>query len=227
VDTLLTCGGRPIRLIDTAGIRRKGRTDQGPEVLSVLMARRAIERAQVCLVLIDAGEGMTAQDAHVAGLVAAAGRGAVVVVNKCDLLDAGGHEAREHVRMRVLEGLKFLKDTPLLFVSATSGLGVPHLLPAALTVGDAFRQRFATGELNRVLRAAWERQPPPGGRRPMRLFYATQTGSAPPRFVLFVSGAGSLHFSYVRYLENAVREAFPLAGVPIRFNMRGKRERSG
>ncbi|MFI5166537.1 MAG: ribosome biogenesis GTPase Der [Thermoanaerobaculales bacterium] len=227
VDTLVTCSGRTIRLIDTAGIRRKGRTDQGPEVLSVLMARRAIERAQVCLLLIDAGEGMTAQDTHVGGLVNEAGRGVVVVVNKSDLVDAGGREAREQLRKRVLERLKFLKDTPFLFVSAISGLGLPHLLPMALTVGDAFRQRFTTGELNRVLRAAWERQPPPGGRRPARLYYATQTGSAPPRFALFVSGTGALHFSYLRYLENAVREAFPLAGVPIRFNMRGKRDRSG
>ncbi len=227
VDTLVTCAGRAVRLIDTAGIRRKGRTDRGPEVLSVVMARRAIERAQVCLLVVDAGEGMTAQDTHVAGLVAGAGRGVAVVVNKSDLLASGGRGARESLRQRVLERLKFLKDTPLLFVSATSGLGVPHVLPAALTVGDAFCQRLGTGELNRVLRAAWERQPPPGGRRPTRLFYATQTGSAPPRLALFVSGAGSLHFSYLRYLENSLREAFPLAGVPIRFNMRGKRDRSG
>ena len=227
VDTLVACGGRTVRLIDTAGIRRKGRTDRGPEVLSVLMARRAIERADVCLVVVDAAEGMTAQDTHVAGLVSEAGRGAVVVVNKADTIPDDGPAARKKLKQAVLERLKFLKDTPLAFISALTGAGVPHLLPAALAVGDAFRVRIATGELNRVLRAAWERQPPPGGRRPPRLYYATQTGSAPPRIALFVSGTGALHFSYMRYLENAVRDAFPLAGVPIRFNMRGKRDRSG
>jgi GTPase len=225
VDTLVACGPRTVRLIDTAGIRRKGRTDQGPEVLSVLMARRAIERAEVCLVLLDAGEGLTAQDTHVAGYVTEAGRGVVVVVNKADLVAGEEKEAKLRLKDQVLHRLKFLKDTPVVFVSALTGAGVPHLLPAALEVGEAFRLRVGTGELNRVLRAAWERQPPPGGKRPPRLFYATQAGSAPPRFVLFVSGTGKLHFSYIRYLENTVREAFPLAGTPIRFRIQGKSDR--
>ncbi len=226
VDTLVACGATTVRLIDTAGIRRKGRTDQGPEVLSVLMARRAIARAEVCLLMVDAVEGLTAQDTHVAGYVEEAGRGVVVTVNKADLVAGEAAAARERVKDQVLHHLKFLKDTPLLFVSALTGLGVPHLLPAALEVGEAFRRRVGTGELNRALRAAWEKQPPPGGRRPPRLLYATQTGSAPPRFVLFVSGTGQLHFSYIRYLENTVREAFPLAGVPIRFKIIGKSGRT-
>ncbi len=225
VDTLVACGGTTIRLIDTAGIRRKGRTDRGPEVLSVMMATRAIERAQVCLVVVEAGEGVTAQDTHVAGYVAEAGRGAVVTINKADLIEAEGREGRDRLRVRVLERLKFLKDTPVLFASALTGAGIARLLPAALEVGAAFRLRVPTGELNRVLRTAWERQPPPGGKRPVRLYYATQIGSGPPRFALFVSGTGKLHFSYLRYLENALREAFPLAGAPIRFNIRGKRDR--
>jgi GTPase len=224
VDTLLACGGRTVRLIDTAGIRRKGRTDRGPEMLSVIMATRAIERAQVCLVLVDGGEGVTAQDTHVAGYVSEAGRGAVVVVNKADLIKEG-REGRDRLRQRLLERLKFLKDTPVLFASALTGAGLTHLLPTALEVGAACALRIPTGELNRVLRAAWEKTPPPGGKRPARLYYATQIGSGPPRFALFVSGAGKLHFSYLRYLENAVRGAFPLAGAPIRFNIRGKRDR--
>ncbi len=226
VDTLVACGSRTVRLIDTAGIRRKGRTDRGPEVLSVVMARRAIERAHVCLVVLDAGEGLTAQDTHVAGYVSEAGRAVVVVVNKADLMEEQGRDAQRRFKERVLGRLKFLKDTPVLFASALTGAGLPHLLPAALEVGEAFKLRVATGELNRVMRAAWERTPPPGGRVPPRLYYATQTGSAPPRFALFVSGSGRLHFSYQRYLENALREAFPLAGVPIRFNIRGKRDRA-
>ncbi|HVN77029.1 MAG TPA: ribosome biogenesis GTPase Der [Thermoanaerobaculaceae bacterium] len=227
VDTIVACGPRTVRLIDTAGIRRKGRTDEGPEVLSVLMARRAIERAEVCLLLVDAGEGLTAQDTHVAGYVAEAGRGVVVVVNKADLVVGEDREARRRLKEQVLHRLKFLKDTPTVFVSALTGMGVPHVLPAALEVGEAFRTRVGTGELNRVLRAAWERQPPPAGKRPPRLFYATQAGSGPPRFVLFVSGTGKLHFSYLRYLENSVREAFPLAGTPIRFRIQGKSDRGG
>ena len=227
VDTLVACGASKVRLIDTAGIRRKGRTDQGPEVLSVLMARRAIERAEVCLLLVDAVEGLTAQDTHVAGYIDEAGRGVVVAVNKADLIAAEGRHGQDRVKDQVLHHLKFLKDTPLQFVSALTGAGVPHLLPAALEVGQAFRLRVGTGELNRVLRAAWQKQPPPGGKRPPRLLYATQTGSAPPRFVLFVSGTGKLHFSYIRYLENAVRGAFPFAGVPIRFKIQGKSGRTG
>jgi GTP-binding protein len=151
----------------------------------------------------------------------------VVVVNKADLVVGEEREARDRLKDQILHRLKFLKDTPVVFVSALTGAGVPHLLPTALEVGEAFRLRVGTGELNRVLRAAWERQPPPGGKRPPRLYYATQAGTAPPRFVLFVSGTGKLHFSYLRYLENAVREAFPLAGTSIRFRIQGKSDRGG
>lgn len=225
VDTVVRWGERTLRLVDTAGIRRKGRTDRGPEVLAVLMARRAVERAHVCLLLLDAGEGVTAQDAHVAGLINEAGRAAVVVVNKADLLEGGEPDRRKALERQILERFKFLKGTPVLFVSARERRGLDRVLPAAGAMGDAFFLRIGTGELNRALRAAWERQPPPGGRRPARLYYATQLSGGPPRFMLFWSG-GELHFSYLRYLENALRDAFPLAGVPIRFIMRGKRERS-
>jgi GTPase len=228
VDTLVSVSGRAVRIIDTAGIRRKGRTDKGPEVLSVVMARRAIERAHVCLLVIDAELGITAQDTHVAGLITEAGRGTVVAFNKSDLIAEGGSDARHALREQVLEHLKFLKDTPLVFVSALTGNGATKLLPAAIEVGDAFFSRIPTGELNRVLHRAWENKPPSGAEhRPTRLYYATQLGGGPPRFALFVSGQGKLHFSYIRYLENTLRDAFPLAGAPIRFMMRGKRERSG
>ena len=221
VDTLLEWRGHRLRLVDTAGIRRRGRTERGPEVLSVVMARKAIERAQVCLLLLDGGEGVTAQDTHVAGLVSEAGRGAVVIVNKADLLPAGEGVRRESAE-RIRERLKFMHDTPLLFASALSGSGVAKILARVLDVGAGYTRRVATGELNRVLRAAWERHPPPGGKRPVRLYYATQTGSAPPRFALFTSATTGLHFSYMRYLENALREAFPFEGVPVTFIMRGR-----
>ena len=221
VDTMLEWRGHRLRLVDTAGIRRRGRTERGPEVLSVVMARKAIERAQVCLLLLDGGEGVTAQDTHVAGLVSEAGRGAVVIVNKADLLPAGEGVRRETAE-RIRERLKFMHDTPLLFASALSGSGVAKILARVLDVGAGYTRRVATGELNRVLRAAWERHPPPGGKRPVRLYYATQTGSGPPRFALFTSATTGLHFSYMRYLENALREAFPFEGVPVTFIMRGR-----
>jgi len=226
IDTIIEHRDARVRLIDTAGIRRKGRTDRGPEVLSVVMARRAIERADVCLLLVDASEGITAQDTHVAGHIVDAGRGVVVVVNKTDIMADGSRAAKRALEQKVLDHLKFLHDTPVFLVSVLTGAAVNRLLPAAFAVGRAFRARVGTGELNRVLRQAWERRPPPGGTRPPRLYYATQTGAAPPRFALFVSGEGRFHFSYMRYLENAVREAFPFAGVPIRFIMRGKRTRN-
>jgi len=225
VDTLLDWRGRHVRLVDTAGIRRRGRTERGPEVLSVVMARKAIERAQVCLLVLDGSAGVTAQDTHVAGLVTEAGRGAVIVVNKDDLLPAGT-AARREVAERMRERLKFLHDTPLVFVSALTGTGVSQVLPCALEVGTGYTRRVTTGELNRVLRAAWERHPPPGGKRPVRLYYATQTGSAPPRFALFTSATSGFHFSYLRYLENAVREAFPFEGVPVTFIIRKRGSRS-
>ncbi|MGE5236258.1 MAG: ribosome biogenesis GTPase Der [Acidobacteriota bacterium] len=226
VDTLLAVQGRVVRLLDTAGIRRKGRTDQGPEVLSVVVARKAIERAQICLVVLDAGEGITAQDTHVAGLVNEAGRAALVVVNKADLLPGKGAGARDKLATTLRERLKFLRDTPVVFVSALTGEGISEILPTLVGVGSSFALRVGTGELNRVLRAAWDHHPPPGGKRPPRLLYATQVGSRPPRFSLFISGQSELHFSYVRYLENAVRDTFPLAGVPIRFIMKAKHGRS-
>ncbi|HNX51524.1 MAG TPA: ribosome biogenesis GTPase Der [Thermoanaerobaculaceae bacterium] len=225
VDTVVRWGERTVRLVDTAGIRRKGRTDQGPEVLAVVMARRAVERAHVCMLLLDSLEGVTAQDAHVAGIINDAGRAVAVVVNKVDLLTDADPGRRRFLEEQVLERLKFLKGTPMLFVSARTGAGLDQVMPTAMTLGDGFLLRIGTGELNRVLHAAWDRQPPPGGRRPPRFYYAAQLSGGPPRIMMFWSG-GELHFSYMRYLENAVRDAFPLAGVPIRFIMRGKRERS-
>jgi GTP-binding protein len=219
VDTPLSFGGKRVLLVDTAGIRRKGRTEKGVEVLSVVMARKAIGRSQVCLLVVDGAEGITAQDTHVAGLVQEAGRGVVVVVNKSDLLS---REQRRRVQEDLELKLRFLKDTPCVFVSALTGKGVQQLLPKALEVGENFRRRLGTGELNRVLRAAWESHPPPGGKVAPKLYYATQVRTGPPLLKLFTNLRGELHFSYLRFLENALRQAFPLAGVPVRFIIQGK-----
>ncbi len=225
VDTVVQVAGRVLRLVDTAGIRRRGRTDRGPEVLSVVMARKAMERAHICLLVLDAGEGVTAQDAHIAGLALEHGRAAVVAINKADLLPAGA-AARRDLARRAVEALHFLKGTKVLFVSALTGVGVGRILPEVMAVGEAFHSRIGTGELNRVLRAAWEAHPPPQGRKPAKLYYAAQVSTAPPTIVLMTSTERPLHFSYLRQLENALRQAFPLAGVPIRFIMRRRSGRS-
>lgn len=223
VDTLVEVAGRVVRLVDTAGIRRRGRTDRGPEVLSVVMARKALERAHVCLLVLDASAGVTAQDTHIAGLALEQGRAAMVVVNKCDLLPPGPY-VRRRLAAEVVEALQFLKGTPVVLASALTGAGVERILPRACQVGDAYLSRIPTGELNRVLRAAWEAHPPPQGRRAARLYFATQVSSGPPTVVLMTSTERPLHFSYLRHLENALRQAFSLEGVPIRFIMR---KRSG
>lgn len=218
VDTVLNFQGRPILLVDTAGIRRKGKTEKGVEVLSVVMARKAIERAHVCLLVVDGAEGVTSQDASVAGLVQKASRAVLVVVNKADLLS---REQKRALFQDVGVKLKFLKDTPVLFVSALQGSGVGRVIPEALKLGEYFHRRIGTGELNRVLRAAWQEHPPAGGRGAAKLYYATQINTGPPVFKLFTN-VQQLHFSYLRYLENALRRTFPLAGVPIRFIIQGK-----
>jgi len=222
VDVVLDVEGFPVRFVDTAGIRRKGKTDRGPEVLSVVIARRQLQRAHLCLAVIDVTRGITSQDAHVAGYAWEAGRGVILVFNKWDLVTD-----REAVRARmedeVWRKLKFLRHAPRVFLSARTGQGVHRLLPAIRAVHRGMVLDAGTSELNRVLRQAWEHRPPPAkGRREAKLFYAAQVGSVPPRFVLFTNLPAQPHFSYVRHLENTLREAFGLDGVPIRVMIRGR-----
>ncbi|MCG6964241.1 MAG: ribosome biogenesis GTPase Der [Acidobacteria bacterium] len=224
VDVVVEQDGARYRFVDTAGIRRRGRTDRGPEVLSVVMARRAIERADVCLVLVDAAEGVTKQDAHVAGHAWEAGRSVILVINKWDLAD-DRVEWRQRIEDEAARHLKFIRHAPVLFLSAATGLGLDRLLPAIAKIGEAYRKQASTSEVNALLRAAWTASPPPsGGRREAKLFYATQVGSGPPRFVLFTNLNQPVHFSYLRHLENVLRESFGLAGVPIKVMIRGRKD---
>ncbi len=222
VDVLVESDGARYRFVDTAGIRRRGRTDRGPEVLSVVMARRAVRRAHVCLVLVDAAEGITKQDAHVAGLAWEAGRGVILVVNKWDLAD-DRQAWRERLEAEAGRHLKFMRHAPVLFLSAATGAGLGKLLPAVAAVHRAYRLEASTSQVNAVLRPAWERQPPSAGGREAKLFYATQVGTGPPSFVLFTNLNRKVHFSYLRYIENVLREQFGLAGVPIRVMIRGRK----
>jgi GTP-binding protein len=223
VDVLLEQEGVRFRFLDTAGIRRKGRTESGPEVLSVVLARRYMERAHLALVLIDAVEGVTRQDAHVAGYAWEAGRAVMLVINKWDLVE--DREARrQRLEHDLDEQLKFLRHAPRVYLSALSGRGVGRLRPAMLELAAAFTRRSSTSELNHILRDAWQRRPPsvPGRREP-KLFYATQAHSAPPGFLLFTNLQQDVHFSYLRYIENVLRQSLSLAGVPIRVMIKGRK----
>ncbi len=222
VDTPVTVGGRPYVLVDTAGLRRKGRTAEGLDRLAAVMARRSLERSDLALVVLDGSEGVTAQDARIAGYAEAAGRGVVLVVNKWDLVE-GADRAPDLVRA-LRERLAFLAHAPVVFTSARLATGLDALFETVERVAGAYAREIPTAELNRVLTAAVSRRPPAGVRgKTLRIFYATQVGTRPPRFLLFVNDPAALHFSYERYLINALREAFGLSGAPVRLRLRRRR----
>ncbi|HZS31984.1 MAG TPA: ribosome biogenesis GTPase Der [Methylomirabilota bacterium] len=222
VDTPVTVAGRPYLLVDTAGLRRKGRTVGVLDKLAAVMARRSLERSDVVLLVVDGTEPVTAQDAHIAGYADAAGRGVVLVVNKWDLV-ATADRAPEIVRA-LRERLPFLAHAPVVFVSARAHTGLPELFEAIDRVGADYAKEVSTGELNRVLAAAVARRPPAGVHgKTLRVYYATQTGTRPPTFLLFVNDPAALHFSYERYLIGALREAFGFVGCPVRLRLRRRR----
>ncbi len=225
VDVLVERDGVRFRFVDTAGIRRPGKTDRGPEVLSVVMARQAIKRAHVCCVLIDAAEGIARQDAHVAGYAWEAGRAVALIVSKWDL--ASDRAAwRDRLLDQVGEQLKFIRHAPVVFTSALTGSGVTRIFPVVKELHRGYRLQVTTGDVNAVLKEAWQANPPSaGGGREAKLFYATQIKTGPPSFVLFTNLTGEVHFSYERYLENTLRTRFELAGVPIRVIIRGRGSR--
>jgi GTP-binding protein len=223
VDTVLVKDGVRYTLVDTAGIRRKGRTDRGPEVLSVVMARRYLERANICLLVVDAVEGITNQDAHVGGYAWEAGRGLILVVNKWDLV-TDREAGRRRLEAQADQHLKFMRHAPRVYLSALNGRGVHLLFPAMREVDRAYTLRVSAAELNRVLREAWDRRPPPSSSaKAPRLFYGSQVRRGPPHFALFTNLQSTPHFSYMRSLENVLREAFGLDGVPIRVMIKGRK----
>ena len=223
IDTSLEWHGQAFRLIDTAGIRRRGKVAGGPaaERFSALRALRSIGRADVAILLLDAQDGLTAQDAHVAGYVAEEGRGLVVAINKWDLVEEKTERTFDEVVRRMRAQVPFLDFAPIVSISARSGQRVERILELALDVASERLRRVPTGELNRLLSEAVFRQEPPmvKGRRP-KIFYATQVAVAPPTFVVFARDAASVHFSYQRYLENQLRGAFGFDGTPIRLVFR-------
>jgi len=222
LDTEMMWEDRQITLIDTAGIRRRGKVDQGVEKWSVLRSARALKRADAALLLIDAVEGITAQDTHIAGLIADEGVSVVVVINKWDAVDAEGRSKRQEYEDEVREDLKFLSYIPVLFASALTGYRVNNIIPAALDVIEARYQRLPTGLLNDIVSQALVMHAPPSKRgKRLRIYYVTQPEVAPPHFIFFVNDPRLLHFSYQRYLENTIRETYPFPGTPIRLTFRG------
>jgi GTP-binding protein len=208
--------------IDTAGIRRRSKIDDRIEKFSVMRAQMAIERADVCLIMIDAREGVTEQDTKIAGLAHEAGKASIVVVNKWDLIEK---ETRTMDKMRqdVLRDLSFMSYAPVLFISALTGQRTQRIFELVNFVNDQSSMRITTGMLNNVLADAQARvQPPTDKGRRLKIYYMTQTGVRPPNFVIFVNSAELFHFSYQRYIENQIRAVFGLEGTPIRMVIRQK-----
>jgi GTP-binding protein len=224
VDTPFLYRDQPLVLIDTAGIRRRGRVERGVEKYSVMRARDAIERCDVAILVIDATENLAAQDLHVAGYVADASKGMIVAVNKWDLVD-DSEKNREAFARKILRRLRFTPWAPLAFVSAKTGLNIDGLLELATEIGETRSQRIPTAQVNAALRDAVATSPPSSpGKRPLRIKYATQADVRPPTFVFFANDASLLHFSYRRYLENMLRRRFGFEGTAIKLEFRSRSE---
>jgi GTP-binding protein len=229
VDEVVERGGKRYRFIDTAGIRRKGKTKLMAEKLSVLMARKHLEAADVALLVIDATEGVTALDATIGGYAHESGRSLIIVVNKWDLVGPARQDGERPAEQALLErqireSVKYLNYAPLLFISATSGKNIDRLFTTVLRVAEERRKRISTGEMNRFLKQVdFERASSPGA--DLRIQYMTQAAVAPPTFVVFTNRPGKLHFAYQRFLENQIRKAFGFEGSPIWIKTRGKEKK--
>lgn len=226
IDTELVWEETSVTLIDTAGIRRAGKIEQGIEKYSVIRALRAIERCDVALLLIDAEEGITAQDTHIAGMILEAKKGVAILVNKWDKIVKDNETFNEFTH-RVKESFSFMAYAPLLFISALSGQRVEKILPLAIEIANERRRRVSTGALNELLRVAVMKQPPMATKKGahLRIYYATQPQVAPPVFLFFANDRELVHWSYARYLENRIREKYPFQGVPIFIVFRGRDEK--
>ena len=229
VDELVQRDGQAYRFIDTAGIRRKGKTELMAEKLSVVMARKHLEAADVALIIIDATEGVTGSDATIAGYAHESGRSVIIVINKWDLVTTARTDGKPPSDQKIFEEqarrhLKFLNYAPIVFVTATTGKNIDKLYSTLDLVAKERRKRVTTGAMNRFLaKVDFERASVPVSKR-VRILYMTQAAVSPPTFILFTDRAVKLHFSYQRFLENQIREAFGFVGTPIWIKTRAKRE---
>jgi len=223
IDTKFSYSDIPITLIDTAGIRRRGKIEPGVEKFSVIRSLRAIERAEVSLLLIDATTGITAQDTHIAGFILDAWKSTVVLVNKWDLVEKNSDSMNEFTR-HIRQELNFMDYVPILFISAKTGQRVDKVLPLALQVQEERLIRISTSQLNQILQKAQDEHPAPSqSGRQLKMYYGTQVRSDPPTFLVYVNDPKLGHFSYSRYLENQLRLAYPFLGTPVRIIFKSRR----
>jgi GTPase len=225
IDTKLDVGGLAVTLIDTAGIRRRGHIDVGVEKYSVLRSHRAVERADVVLLLIDGIEGIAAQDAHIAGMVIDTKRSVVVIVNKWDAVEKDSYTMQAFTE-RIRQDLHFMDYVPILFISAKTGQRTEQVLPTALQVQEERLVRIPTSEMNQIVRDALDKHAPTfkSGKR-LKIYYASQTATDPPTFVFHVNDVSLIHFTYTRFLENQIREHYSFLGTPIKIIIRGRGEK--
>ena len=221
-DTLIENENGSFLFIDTAGLRRKSRVDERIEKYSVIRAKMAIERADVCVIMIDALEGFTEQDSKVAGLAHEAGKACIIAVNKWDAYEKDG-KTMQNYRKKLENDFSFMSYAPIVFISAKTGQRVGNLFQMINNAYEMSSLRVTTGALNDVLRDAVMRvQPPTDKGRRLKIYYMTQASTKPPHFVIFCNDARLFHFSYQRYLENQIREVFGLKGTPVRITIRQK-----
>ncbi|MCP4140578.1 MAG: ribosome biogenesis GTPase Der [Chloroflexi bacterium] len=225
VDSKMEYDDIPLTLIDTAGIRKRGKIDPGVERYSVVRAKKAIERSDVALLMVDAETGITAQDLHIAGFILDEWKSTIVLVNKWDAIAKDSYTMNYYTE-KILQELNFMPYVPLLFISATTGQRVDKVLPLALKVQEARLTRISTSQLNRILRDALDAHPAPSqAGRQLKIYYATQVRSDPPTFLVYVNDPKLMHFSYKRFLENRIREAHEFLGTPIRIVLKGKEKK--
>ena len=224
IDMKIQYEGIDITLIDTAGIRRRGKIEPGVEKYSVLRSFKAIERADVALLLIDATTGITSQDAHIAGFILDAWKSCVVLVNKWDAVEKDNYTMEEYSK-HIRQDLNFMPYVPLLFISAKTSQRVDKVMPLALQVQEERLVRLTTSKLNQVIHNAQDAHPAPSrGSKQLKMYYGTQVRSDPPTFLIYVNDPKLAHFSYRRYLENRLREEYSFLGTPIRIVMKGKKD---
>ncbi|MBE7040928.1 MAG: ribosome biogenesis GTPase Der [Ruminococcaceae bacterium] len=220
IDAKVTRDGRDYTFIDTAGMRKRSKVEEGIEHYSVIRSLGAVDRADVCVIMIDAQEGVTEQDTKIAGYAHEQGKACVIAVNKWDLIEKDG-KTMDSFRKKVAEGLSFMLYAPVVFISALTGQRLDRLFELINFVREQNTMRIRTGALNDVLNEATMRvQPPSDKGKRLKIYYITQASTAPPTFVLFVNNRQLAHFSYIRYLENQIRGVFGLEGTPVRFVLR-------
>ncbi|MFR6065725.1 MAG: ribosome biogenesis GTPase Der [Eubacterium sp.] len=219
-DTFIENKFGKFNFIDTAGIRRKSRINDAIEKFSIIRAKMAVERANVCVIMIDAEEGFTEQDSKIAGIALEAGKACVIAVNKWDAIDKDGNTMNEY-KKKLQNDFSFMSFAPFVFISAKTGQRLDRLFEIITYVHSQNSMRISTGKLNEVLAEATARvQPPTDKGKRLKIYYMTQASTRPPAFVFFVNDAQLFHFSYQRYLENQIREVFGLNGTPVRFIIR-------